>query len=293
MPLQTQHQNLVMSSFVLWLNNLLLSKGGYYNVGTKFFPSDTIYNGYSSYNAPYKPIIFDSSYSAINQLTGLYINNSFITIGQSGFAGVDTARGAVYFTGSNIPIINTCSGNYAIPEYNVMFPAPDIAMIFEGKMALNNRNKTPLNTPTTGTKSFEVIYPCIFVRTESFANRPWAMGGQDLTTTNISCYILSDNVYSFDALRSILADQKYKYLALLNTGELPTNNINSLRNNRAFNYTGIASLPGRVGSGNALFINDVSTTDFTKRGLFSEVASLPPDVSFGVIDFEINKPRIT
>lgn len=290
--LTIQHQNLAMSSFVLWLQNLLLQKGGYINVGSKFFPATQVFSNYSAYSAPYKSINFDSSYSGPNIMTGVYVNNSFLVLNQSGFAGIDYSRAMAYFTGLNIPTINTISGNYSIPEYNVLFPAPDISLIFEGKMALSNRNKTPLTIANTGLKSNEIPYPCIFIRSESFNNVPWAFGGEDLTTTNIGCYIFADNLYSFDALRSILADQKYEYIALLNTGELPTNNINSLKNN-SFNYTGIASLPGRIGSGNALFINDVITTDFSRRGLFSEVASLPLDVYFGVVEFEINKPRLT
>lgn len=294
MPLQVQYQNLVMSSFVLYLNNLLLSKGGYTNVGTRFYPSNTIFNGYSAYNAPYKPINFDSSYST-TVMTGVYVNGSYLTLNQSGYAGVDFNRASVYFTGSNTPIISVVSGNYSIPEYNILFPAPDISMIFENKMALVNRNKTPLNTANTGLNSSEITYPVIFVRSESFSNKPHEFGGVDLTTTSIGCYIFSDNAYSFDAIRSIFADEKYQYFALFDTGELPTNNINSLKSiySGGFNYTGIANLSSRIGNNQAMFINDVVSTNFSNRGLFAEVASLPSDVYFGIVEFEVNKPRLT
>jgi hypothetical protein len=287
------YQNLAMSSFILWLQNLLISKGGYDNVGTRFYPGNPIYNGYQTFSAPYKPIIFDNSYPGPNILTGIYFNNSYLTLNQSGFAGVDSARSNVYFTGSNTPSFTNCtiSGNYSVLEYNVIFPSPDIGLIFEGKMEL--RPRTSLNNSTSGLRSDQIPYPCILVRSESFRNDPWEFGGVDLTTTNVGLYVFSNSVYSFDSLRSILVDQKTNHIALLSAAEMPTNNINSLKSGNLFNYTGVANISNRIGSGNAMWIKDVTITDFNGRGFLNEVKSLSNDVYFGVIEFELCKDRIT
>lgn len=287
-----QHQNLVMSSFVLWLNNTLLQYGAYTNIGGNLYRNNPVFQGYTQYSAPYKPLVFDSSYSGPNVMTGVYVNNSFLTIGQSGFAGVDYLRGNVYFTGVNIPTITSISGNYSILDYNVLFPAPDIAMVFEGKMSLINRNKSPHNVANTGMGNSEISYPAIFVRNESVANEPFEFGGTDLTTTNIACYLFCDSQYSLDALRSVLIDRKTDYFSLLQTGEMPTTNINSLKT-IPYNYNNQANLAGKIGSGNALWIKDINTTNFNTRGLFAEVAALPPDVYFGLIEFEVCIPRLT
>lgn len=288
-----QHQTLVMSSFALWLNNLLIQKGGYINVGTKFYPTNIVYSNYTTFSSPYKPIIFDTSYSGPTTFTGVYFNNSFLTLHQSGYAGIDYNRGNVYFTGSNTPsfVSATVSGSYSIPEYNVLFPAPDVGMIFEGKM--NLRPKSSLNNPVSGLGQNDITYPVIFVRNEGNVNEPFTFGGTDLTTTSIGLYIFSDSQYSLDCVRSILVDQKTNYLSIIPTGDMPTNNINFLKNGALFNYTGIANLAGQIGSGTALYIKDVIITDFTRKGLFSEVASLPTDVYFGVAEFEVCKARLT
>lgn len=294
MPFSPTHQNLVMSSFILWLQNLLIKKEGYTNIGAKFYEGNQTYSGYRSFYAAQKPIIFDNSYSGPNIMTGIYFNNSYLTLGTSGFAGVDYLRSAVYFTGSNTPSFTNAviSGNYSVLDYNVMFPAPDAALIFEGKYEL--RPKTSLNSANiTGLKSNEIPFPVILCRSETFSNKGWCFGGTDLTTTNIGCYVFSDNLYSFDALRSILVDEKTNYFSILSTGDLPTTNINALKNGQLYSYTGKAALQGQIGSGSAAYINDVIITDFNRRGFFQEVQNLSSDVYFGIVEFEVSKPRLT
>jgi len=294
MGFSVQHQNLVMSSFILWLQNLLINKGGYTNIGARFYEGTQTYSGYRAFYAAQKPIIFDNSYIGPSIMTGVYFNNSYLTLGMSGFAGVDYLRSAVYFTGSNTPSFTNAiiSGNYSVLDYNVMFPAPDATLIFEGKYEL--RPKTSLNNANvTGLKSNEIAFPVVLCRSESFSNKPFEFGGTDLTTTNIGCYIFSDNLYSFDALRSILVDEKTNYFSILSTGDLPTTNINALKNGQLYSYTGKAALQGQIGSGSAAYINDVIITDFNRRGFFAEAQSLSNDVYFGIAEFEIHKPRLT
>ncbi len=294
MAFAPQYQNLVMSSFLLWLNNLLIQKGGYQSVNTQFYPNSTVFNGFTVFSAPFKPIIYSNSHG-INVMTGVYFNNSFLTLNTSGYAGIDYNRGNIYFTGANTPSFNnaTVSGSYTIPEYNILYPSPDINLVIEGKMNLVNRGKSSYNAPNTGIKPNEITYPCIMVKSENFSNTPFELGGTDLTKTVISLSIFSDNLYSFDCLRSFLADEKTNHISLLNTGEMPTNAINSLRNGQLFNYTGVANLNGHISSGSALYIEDVIITNFNKRGLFSEVAALPTDCWFGVAEFELSLPRLT
>jgi len=162
-------------------------------------------------------------------------------------------------------------------------------MIFEGKMDF--RPKTSLNLATTGLKNDELAYPVIMARNVGGHNEPFFFGGTDLTTTNIGCYVFSDSQFKLDCVQGILKDQKYEFVPLLSTGEMPTNNLGSLKNNTLFNYTGI--IANKIANGSGIWIKDVIVTDFTKRGLFQEIENLSNDVYFGVVEFELCKDRIT
>jgi len=110
--------------------------------------------------------------------------------------------------------------------------------------------------------------------------------------TNIECYVFTDSQYLNDAILGICSEAKQEYFSYLSTGEMPFNNYGGMKNNVNYNYTGY-NLAGHIGSGNALWIKDTIITDFNRRGFFVESQNLSNDVYFGIVEFEVNKPRLT
>lgn len=285
--MQYQHDNLVVSSFLLFLDNVLMTKGkAFTNVSGRLYPMPQVFNGLYSFTSPYGQMCYDTSIPNCNVPTGVFLNGSFLGPNTSGFVSLDYHRGRCYF---NTPVTGIVTANYAIKDYSTILPnIPDIGILFETKMSLRPK----INQTLTGISNDEVNYPVIFVRAIASENEPFEFGGVKLTTNHIGCFVFADSQFLLDSCRSILNDSFQDYFPLLSTGEMPFNVYGGFRNNIPFNYTGL-NLAGHIGSGNAIWIKSVVSTDFTKRGLFQEVSSLTNDAYFSPIDFEVCLPRLT
>lgn len=289
MSFAPKYDNLVMQSFVYWLNNYILSEGAYTNVSSKAYRIPQNYSNYVTYAFPFNQLVSDFSISGAQIPTGIYINNSFITKGVSGLVDINYDYGQIYF--STAPANNAnISGNYSFKDINVTIPAiSDIKILFETKM--ENRPKTNINRPITGIKNDEFTYPAIFVKNMGGYNEPFEFGGVDLTSTNVACFIFANSSFLLDGITSHLKDAKYKLMPLFNTGDYPYNALGGFKSGTLFNYKAISN--GKINSGNYVLIKDVVITDIARKHIFSEISNISPDVFVGIAEFELAKPRLT
>lgn len=285
-----QWSNTVLSSFLLWFDKEILTRGqAYKNIETKLYPSTNTFNGLYQYNFPFSQLVSDTSIVGATVPTGLYLNNTFVPIGVSGLSGIDYTRGRAYFS-SQVPNGVTISGKYAVKDVNITVNNfPDIKILFETKM--DQRPRTSANIVATGIKNDEIAYPVIFCRQHGAKSEPYAFGGQKSTQNSIGCLIFTDSLFMHDAVLSIINDLKHQYIPIITTGEMPFNNLGSFRNNIPYNFDNLSV--NRVQNGSGIFVNDVIITDFTKRGLFQEVQAMTHDCYFGVAEFELLMPRFT
>ncbi|MEK6883586.1 MAG: hypothetical protein AABY22_28415, partial [Nanoarchaeota archaeon] len=192
-----QFTNQVLSSSVLWLDNLLANKGqGYSTVSGYFYQTDNLYNGFYTYSSPYRQIIADSSVSGAVVMTGVALNGVSIGTGQSGFSGIDYFNGRLYF-GTEVSNPSTSlSGTYSIKEFNVVLTnEPEEKLLFETKYSLKPKTTQVLS----GLYSNEESYPVVFLRDNGGQNDPLAFGGTDMTITNLRAIIFTDSMFSLDA----------------------------------------------------------------------------------------------
>lgn len=284
--IQPQHENLLVSSMLLWLDNTLISRGGYTNTSSRFYPMGGIINNYTVFGAPYSQFTSDVGTNSIT-ITGVYLNGTFLTKNQSGFCDINYNRGQVLFTGS-LPSNPVISGSYGLKQVNTSLTNfPDISVIFEGKVGL--RNKTNI-TNFTGLAQNEITYPVIFLKNVGGITDGYTFGGIDKTVSNIECYLLLSSQYESDAVCGILKDRKNDLVPLFNSGDFPYNNLGGFKNNINFNYTGIGQ--ALIESGQYAYIDDVIITDFSRR-FYSEIQSITPDCYFSIVEFKVCKPRIT
>ena len=60
--MESQYDNVVMSSFLLWLDHTLLSKGkAFTNTSSFFYDVNSLYNGYNTYGSPFRQFVADES----------------------------------------------------------------------------------------------------------------------------------------------------------------------------------------------------------------------------------------
>ena len=263
---------------MLYLDNTVLKRGdAYTNVSGNFYPVTGVYNGYYTYAAPYKQIVSDTSISGANQLTGIYLDGTFITPGQSGLVAINHYDGQVIFSSSKNS--NTISGNYAIKDYNVyLTDKAEDYLLFTTKIEPKSRK----GIPTRGLEINEITYPAIFLRLDSSKNDPFAFGGTDMTKTYYRTIIMSNSMFSLDAVCGILRDSSHDFFNLVNNNDLRLNAMSA--------YTGLSYSYPAVATGESTYMSDVNITRV--RPVSSpDFVNMNPEVYSAFVDFEIESVR--
>ena len=248
---QISHQ--VLSSFILWLDNKICTKGlAYTNTSSTFYRTNDLLNGNYSYSSPYKQWVADSSIPGASIITGVYVGNTFIRTGQSGFTDINYAHGQVYMTGI---AAQTVSGSFAIKDFNIVSTnASEQRLLFETKYEVRPK----VGRTLTGLRGDEITYPIIWVKFNTSNNEPFCFGGTDITVDRVRAIVVADNQFNLDAVTSILRDTSRTYIPLINSGEMPFNPRGGFRSG-SYNYTGLAN----KGADLSTFINrvDISFLD--------------------------------
>jgi hypothetical protein len=274
--MKAQLDNILMSSMVMWMDHTILKKGeAYKNYNSQFYPVTNIFNGFYTYGLPFKQVVNDSSIPNANLLSGVYVNNSFIKVGQSGLSGINPNNGQVYFTTNQS---GTLSGNYAVKDFNIYLTSqPEEKLLFESQY--QTRPKT--DKTLTGLAIESITYPCIFLKNNGGANEPFAFGGQDNTIIQVRAIVLADNMFSLDAVCSILKDKAREYVPLITNN--PYNNFGSL-NSGYYNYD---SLTSNIDiSVNGFYISEVNVSK-----IFANINAPNPQVFPAFIDFTLSNIR--
>lgn len=279
--MKPQFENVLMSSMVLWFDHTLIKKGeAFSNYNSEFYPITNIYNGYYTYGAPFNNLIRDESITGTNIISGVYLNNNFITTGQSGLVAINADQGQLYFnSGLNNP---TISGNYAVKDYGIYLTNEnEEKILFETKFNLNpktteNPTGLPINAQT---------YPAIYLKNNGGNNTPLAFGGLDSSNINVRAIVISDSIFSMDAVSSIFKDTARTYIPIIQPSEMPFNSLNGLKSR--YNYDLLTT--GRAGTANSVYIKNVYISKNVANR--TQYQDLNPDAISAFVDFELEVYR--
>lgn len=276
--------NKLMSSVMLWLDNKILTTGqAFVNCSSLFYNVSSPYP-YYTYSSPYGQIVSDFSVPGANVMTGVYLNNTFIVKGQSGFVDINYDKGLLYFS-SPIPSNIKISGNYATKDFGLKTTnEPEEVLIFETRYNL----KTKVPNGLSGVSPTTLQYPIVFLRNDGGVNDPFAFGGLDNTITSIETLIFADSLFNLDAITSLFKDCARKCIPLINEDEMPFNVLGGYVS-KNYNYTGIVA--GKIESGNYSYVNSVSVSSSIQRAYNQQLKSLNPEAFFAIVDFELNTLR--
>jgi len=279
-----QHTNTVTSSLLLWLENTVLTKGLAFNNNSGFFYAvPNVWNGLYTYALPFKPLVADSSIPNANIMTGVYLDNTFITTGQSGLMDINYRDGQVYF---NVPITTPqtrISGNYAVSDFSIKLTnRPEEELVFETKHELKPKTLKTI----TGLAPNSTTYPVIYVKPFGGKNRPFAMGGTDQTIEFFRLIVLADNQFNLDAVSSILKDRIRTFIPLIQSTEMPFNYRGGFVTG-AYDY---GNFGGRSASNNSIWIENIDVSNLP-RSSYSEIRDINAAVFIGLIDFEVHSYR--
>lgn len=281
--LRPQFTNQALSSFVLWADNKICSNGGYTNYSGQFYPMPSSFSNYHCYGAADNQIIADSSISGAIVMTGIYLNNTPISTGQSGFIGIDYKHGMTYF--SNSVNNHFVSGNFSIKDFNIVLTdEQDDIILFKNKYSLRPK----FNQRVTGVSDVDVTYPVIFVKSDGTDNKPYSFGGTEETYLYIKCIVLTDSLYTLHAVENIFRDSVRTQIALFDAADMPFDSRGAIKNNN-YNYTGIAY--NKIDQQKFMFIQDVSVPKFNQK-LLTNNKMFNYDVFFNMIDFTVSTVRM-
>ncbi len=277
------YDNLVLSSFLLWMDNKLLRDGAAYtNTPVQFYPVNQTFNGYYTYASPFKQFTYDAS-AGSTVMTGIYLNGNFITTGQSGLANIDYNNGRLYFSSSLGN--STISGNTSVKEFNVHLTTEnEVKLLLETKFEIRpTRGQIP-----TGLESNQFTYPVIYIKQSESHNEPYFLGGTRCTKTTMLAYVLADTDFKLQAVKSLFRDACEAYIPILSQTNQPFNQYGGFKSG-VFNYTGVSQ--GKIEIGSGIFIKNVYATDLNARR-FVDFKDLNPEVFKGLLQFELEHIRI-
>lgn len=273
-----QYQHKVMTSFLLWFDNHLLTKGEAFSnkTGTlHYFDDSRLPDSYKSYSSPYKQWVTDSSISQAN------IPSSFMGSGRSDNIIFDFENGRIIETGGAFGTSETITGTFAVKDFNIYLTnETEEDLILESKFVQNSR----YGDSESGIKPYDQAVPAIFINSETIQNVPFAFGGEDQTRMSIKAVVLAEDAYGLDGVLSIFADTRHKNINLIPFSGHPITEYGDLKDG-SFNYTTLANT--YTNTEEPLYIEDVVVSKLSDKAQKQSIG----DLKVGFIDFDIYQHR--
>jgi hypothetical protein len=274
---QFQHQ--VTTSFALWADNYLMSKGEAYTnyTGAFYYTEDArLPEGKIAYNSPHKQWVFDANIDGAFIPTGIYDEGGDMARGTNGLS-LDFDNGRAILDSAYGTTKTTVSGSYAVKDFNVYITSQtEEQLIIENKYDTNSRFKQELS----GISPYSHVIPAIFINIQDGQNQPYAFGGEDKTNSDIRCVIFAENSYQLDGALSIFNDSKHEVFKKLGFEDYPMQELGEVT---GFNYKTLIDGKNR----DLFFIENVRVSKLSDR----VNKNIDPSLFMGFIDFEISNLR--
>lgn len=225
-----QYDNEVLSSFILWFDHHLLDKGQAYRNITQSFTQENNSaiqtSGLTYYKAPQTQWVIDSSIVGANIPSGVTVNGSFVNRGTNGLL-IDFENGGCFYnqTGRSI------SASYAVKDFNI-YKATQYESMLYIERALNGENVFFDQKPGAQNR---FIGPCALISLDPNENRPFALGGTDMTSSKIEVAMISNNEDILGAALSIFRDTNQGCFPLVKFEDVPYTRFGDIKSGE-YNY---------------------------------------------------------
>jgi len=277
------YQHTLLTSFYMWFDNYLLSKGDAYKnfQGTDFYNyADEQITNKTVFGSPYKQWVYDKSIASAKAVPSISGDDGALAAGESGMI-VDYENGRVLFN-SSVSTSANISGGYSVKNFNTYVSNQnEESLIIEGKYKLNARYTREL----TYVQPYEEVVPAVFLSTTTTTNEPFAFGGTDNTITQINAVAFAENTYQLDGILSIFADSSKEVFKNIPYTGAPLDEFGDVKSSYStgYDYNNVANNY----STDICFIQNTTVSKISDR--MDKFIPLPLYVGF--MDFEINKYR--
>lgn len=274
--MKPQYSHDVVSSFVMWLDNILCMSGlAYINeTGALYRQKVTGVPGWV-YASPYKSWVWDSCTPGAEIPSGFYNSSGQFLTRESGIV-IDFVNGRV-ITPNNWG--GQLTGVYARKEVNVYYSSTE-----ESEYVLEQIYKTNPNLryPITGFQGNALAAPLIMVTNARTTNEQWALGGMDDSKSIVRCFTITRTNYVQDGVNSLIQDMAHSYIPFAPYSATPITASGDLKSPPWSYCTGIKDY---YGCKNGLYIEDVYTYKI------NDASNKNVTFFLSAMDVDLSKPR--
>jgi len=224
---QFQHQ--VVTSFALWLDHVILSRGeAFQNIESTFYyqNDDRLDPDFVSFASPHKQWVTDSSVQGAEVISKINLNGKEIEKNKLGIR-YDYNNGRVLLPRTIANASSAVDGRYSVKDFNVYITdQTEEELLIETKFDKNSRFDQDV---FGGVKPYDQVVPAIFCSYEEGINSPFAFGGHDMTSSQIRCVVFAESSFQLDGIFSILKDFNTTTIANVGFNEHPLNEFGDLK----------------------------------------------------------------
>ena len=224
--MKVTYQHEVTTSFVLWFDNFLLSKGSAYRNITSpmYYQTDDRLPNNTIYASPHKQWVNDSSIEGAQIPIGVTRDGSLIERGTNGLK-LDFENGRAILD-SSFPTTASLTSTFAIKDFNIyVTDQNEEDLIIESNHKINSR----FFRENAGIPPYDQVVPAIFISNDGSRNDPFAFGGEDKTTCYFKAAVIAENLYTLDGVLSIFNDANRTIFSKINFQDHPVNEFGDLK----------------------------------------------------------------
>jgi len=225
--MKVAYQHEVTTSFVLWFDHFLLSKGeAFKNLTSTFYPQvDARLPNNVIYASPHKQWVTDSSIAGATIPNGVYNDGVFVPRGTSGLK-LDFENGRAILN-SGFSSSANITGTFALKDFNIyVTDQNEEDLIIESNHKINSR----FFRENAGIPPYDQVVPAIFISNDGSKNNPFAFGGEDKTTTYFKAAVIAENLYTLDGVLSIFNDSSRTIFSKIDFEDHPMNEFGDFKN---------------------------------------------------------------
>ena len=230
--MKEQFQHKLTTSFFLWFDNFLLTKGEAFSnkTGEFFYYDDSrLDSTYKAYGSPFKQWVTDSSVAGATIPSGVYIGGNFS--GRNDGVVLDFENGRGLISGSDTDL--TVTGEFSVKDFNVYITNDtEEDLVVENKYTVNSRLPSAAYDYI---QPYDDVVPAIFISSSDAKNTPFALGGMQDTQVNMKAVILAEDTYQLDGVLSIFMDSVDEVISAIPMSGYPIDELGDLKDNE-FNF---------------------------------------------------------
>ena len=277
----TQNDQLIVPSFYLFIDDTITRFGQAYHDDTQVFTySDTNDRpqGFLSYFSEDRQFLTNKedvpNYVWIN---GVKVYQNF---DEEQKLLIDYDKGRILVS-DNVGTSATISGDFPTKEVNIYLTNQTQEQLLINS-EFNVSGDAYLKT-TGGMGERRYTIPAVFLSNNSSDNKPFAFGGMEDSSYQITATIISDNLYEAEATSSLLRDCSSRSFKKIPFEAFPYGAFGSLKSH-PYTYTGLVNSSGY----DCVFIEKAKSYRYSD----SLASKISKDLYISAVEFTISDPRM-